>query len=369
MIMINKVVIFLGPKKYFKKFLDENIGENTRSNFHELIKYMDEKDSNKYDLDNLIVNADDYSSVNYHVLLNFAAIVTSKFNIKNLYLHNPPKRVEDSFKFYYKDNIDYKIHEYQSISRENLIKIYSNLNSDIQGQSNCKKQIISALYRLSINKKNKPIVLILYGPSGVGKTQTVKNISETLGGELLRIQFSMMHTSENYEYIFGSEHSKRSFARDLMSRETNIILFDEFDKVNSSLYNAFYELFDEGKYTDTNYEVDLRQAIFICTSNFKNEQEIEKTLGSAMFSRISCCIKFDELSKIDKEIVLNKHYNDIISSLNDEEKHIIGDTNILEWFGNNIGRFNNIRILKKNIENAIFDKLTDEFIINTYTKN
>lgn len=322
MIMINKVVIFLGPKKYFKKFLDENIGENTRSNFHELIKYMDEKDSNKYDLDNLIVNADDYSSVNYHVLLNFAAIVTSKFNIKNLYLHNPPKRVEDSFKFYYKDNIDYKIHEYQSISRENLIKIYSNLNSDIQGQSNCKKQIISALYRLSINKKNKPIVLILYGPSGVGKTQTVKNISETLGGELLRIQ-----------------------------------------------YNAFYELFDEGKYTDTNYEVDLRQAIFICTSNFKNEQEIEKTLGSAMFSRISCCIKFDELSKIDKEIILNKHYNDIISSLNDEEKHIIGDTNILEWFGNNIGRFNNIRILKKNIENAIFDKLTDEFIINTYTKN
>lgn len=136
-----------------KKFLDENIGDNTISNFYELIKRMDEKDSNRYNLDSLIVNTDDYSSVNYHVLLNFAAIVTSKFNIKNLYLHNPPKRVEDSLKFYYKDNIDYKIHEYQSISRENLIKIYSNLNSDIKGQSDCKKQIISALYRLIINKK------------------------------------------------------------------------------------------------------------------------------------------------------------------------------------------------------------------------
>lgn len=135
-----------------------------------------------------------------------------------------------------------------------------------------------------------------------------------------------------------------------MSRETNIILLDEFNKVNSYFYNAFYELFGGGKYTSINYEVNLRQAIFICTSNFKNEQEIEKTLESAMFSRISCCIKFDKLSKKDKEIVLNKHYNYIINSLNDEEKHIIYDTDMLEWFGNNIARFNNIRIFKKSLK-------------------
>ncbi|WP_243114907.1 AAA family ATPase [Faecalibacterium prausnitzii] len=82
---------------------------------------------------------------------------------------------------------------------------------------------------------------MLYGPSGVGKTESAKSISKSLGGELLRIQFSMMQTSEAYDYVFGAEHSKSSFARDMMGRESNVILIDEFDKVNPALYNAFYE--------------------------------------------------------------------------------------------------------------------------------
>ena len=87
---------------------------------------------------------------------------------------------------------------------------------------------------------------MLYGPSGVGKTESAKSISKTMGGELLRIQFSMMQTTEAYNYVFGAEHSKGSFARDMMARESNVILIDEFDKVNPAFYNAFYELFDEG---------------------------------------------------------------------------------------------------------------------------
>ena len=57
-----------------------------------------------------------------------------------------------------------------------------------------------------------------------GKTESAKSISKTLGGELVRIQFSMMQTNEAYNYLFGSEHSKSSFARDMMSRESNVIL-------------------------------------------------------------------------------------------------------------------------------------------------
>ena len=72
-----------------------------------------------------------------------------------------------------------------------------------------------------------------------------------MGGELLRIQFSMMQTEEAFNYVFGAEHSKSSFARDMVGRESNVILIDEFDKVNPAFYNAFYELFDEGRYVDT----------------------------------------------------------------------------------------------------------------------
>lgn len=95
------------------------------------------------------------------------------------------------------------------------------------------------------------MVLLFYGPSGVGKTETAKQLSGAMGGGLTRIQFSMFQNQEAFDYVFGAEHSKGSFARDLLGGEANIILLDEFDKVNHGLYNAFYELFDEGVLTDT----------------------------------------------------------------------------------------------------------------------
>jgi len=108
-----------------------------------------------------------------------------------------------------------------------LKEVYSGLNERVLGQQSCKEQIISGLYRLMKQSNTKPVVLMLYGMSGVGKTESAKSISSSLGGELLRIQFSMMQTDEAFNYIFGSEHSKSSFARDMMGREANVILIDE----------------------------------------------------------------------------------------------------------------------------------------------
>ena len=210
---------------------------------------------------------------------------------------------------------------------------------------------------------------MLYGPSGVGKTESAKSISKSLGGELLRVQFSMMQTEEAYNYVFGSEHSKSSFARDMAGRESNVILIDEFDKVNPAFYNAFYELFDEGKYVDTNYDVSLGQAVFLLTCNFRNEAEIQKVLGPAMFSRIGCCIEFADLTAEQKQDIIDRWYTSVIESLRADEKEYVSSTNIKEWFLKNAERYNNIRILKTKLENAIFEKLTDHYIINKdYTK-
>lgn len=166
-------------------------------------------------------------------------------------------------------------------------------------------------------------------------------------------------------YVFGAEHSKSSFARDMMGRESNVILIDEFDKVNPALYNAFYELFDEGKYVDTNYSVELGQAIFLLTCNFSNENEIKKALGPAMFSRIGCCVEYADLTVEQKQKIVNNWYDSIMASLKDDERVYIETTDIHEWFLKNAERYDNIRILKSKMENAIFEKLTDHFIIMT----
>lgn len=373
--MIDNIVIFNGSKKDFDVLINERIDEDEDTiPFMELIQHYNARLrpnesgvkesalSKIITVDNCIVRAEDYGSVLEHVIANFSNIVTLNHDIGTLFVHNPPKRVRASLESY-DDNIEYLSSDYVDVNRDRLKIIYNNLNRDILGQENCKKQIISGLYKLASKKNEKPAVLMLYGPSGVGKTESAKSISNSLGGELLRIQFSMMQTGEAYNYVFGAEHSKSSFARDLMGRETNIVLIDEFDKVDSRFYNAFYELFDEGKYVDANYEVDLRKTIFLCTCNFRSEDEIKRTLGPAMYSRIGCCIEYSELELEQKQKIISDWYNEIMSGLETDEQDIIMSTSILKWFLDNVERYDNIRLLKTKLENAIFGELTEEIIM------
>ena len=374
--MISRIVVFYGSRKDFEAYLLDNIPESEEKiPFMELIQHYnarlrpnesgvrESELARHIQVDNCIVRSDDYGSVLEHALSNFVNIVGLNHDVNNLFVQNPPKRVLQSLISVYQEIIEYEGSEYQEVTRNSLKQIFKNLNEDVLGQDVCKKQIISGLYRLTTEATDRPVVLMLYGPSGVGKTETAKSISRSLGGELLRIQFSMMQTHEAYNYVFGAEHSKSSFARDMMARESNVILIDEFDKVQPTFYNAFYELFDEGRFVDSNYEVMLKRTIFLCTCNFMSELEIKQTLGPAMFSRIGCCIKYDDISVAQKQAIIDKWHAQIIDRLQDEEREYIGKTDIHGWFRENAERYDNIRILKTKLENAVFDELTDEFII------
>lgn len=375
--MTDRIVIFYGSKKDFEELIARETNEDQVTiPFMELIQHYNARLrpnesgvresalSHNIDVDNCVVRADDYGSVLEHVLSNFVNVVTLNHDIGTLFVHNPPRRVRDSLRSTYGDEIEYLGTQYPNLSREKLKEVYSNLEADILGQYNCKKQIISGMYRLITKTNNKPVVLMFYGPSGVGKTESAKSISKTMGGDLLRIQFSMMQTTEAYNYIFGADHSKGSFARDMMARESNVILIDEFDKVNPAFYNAFYELFDEGRYVDTNYDVNLGQAIFLLTCNFGSEEKIKKVLGPAMYSRIGCCVAYEELSTEQKQSIVRNWYESILSSLKEDEKEEIQKTDILDWFIKNAERYDNIRILKTKLENAVFDRLSEAFIIS-----
>lgn len=71
----------------------------------------------------------------------------------------------------------------------------------------------------------------------------------------------MLQTGSLADYLYGSSVSGRSFAADLLERQSNVVIFDEFDKTGSVFHSAFYQLFDEGIFVDKNYSVDMTNTL------------------------------------------------------------------------------------------------------------
>lgn len=373
---MEKIVLFKGSKKDFQELLSDNYVEDDYTPFMELIRQYNAAirandisgtdDLGTFDhkeIENVVIYADDFASVTSHVINNFPNIVILGHNIQNLYIQNAPKRVEYSLRVTFDEVIEEKFSDYHIATPEEAVDIFSELNDGtVIGQENAKKQSSIGIYKSAVLRDERPLVLLYYGPSGVGKTELAKKISDHYNGKLTRLQFSMMQTEESYKYIFGDEHGKASFARDLLARETNIILIDEFDKVNTGLYNVFYQMFDEGEFEDINYQVNVSNCIFILTSNFSDEKDIVGRIGFPIYSRIDNKIKFENLMDNELRLVIDKIFVSICEKLPQEQTEIINRSGLLDRYFNSLEIFKNVRLLYKFIENDIFSILFENTI-------
>ncbi len=361
---MEKIVIHIGSDSDFSNLIQDvdsyyTIGDVLKHISKETIAIegIAKTEEQPLKIDDLVIFTDDYGGIKEWAILGVSNNVfeNPRISIKNIFLNNPPKKLYDDVKKTYPDLIQEVASERQSLDIEILKKISAKYQDEIVGQPNVLKRLLPALYSLVNPQRKKPVTLLFLGGSGIGKTETAKFINSQFGGEMLRIQFSMQQTSEAYKYIFGGEHSDDSFARELIRRESNVILLDEFDKVNSLFYNAFYQMFDEGLFVDKNYSVNVERCIIICTSNFMSEEDAERFLGAPIYSRFSKVIKFDEISVADKLNIAERNYNLLFAQLSEEDRKLIQDNKVLNFFQNAIqqGYYSNMRTLKNDIEDAI----------------
>ena len=229
----------------------------------------------------------------------------------------------------------------------------------IIGQSVAQRQTIGTLYDVAKGRFNKPCVMLFYGNTGIGKTETAKYIAEKLNERLFRKQFSMLHSEEFTSYLFGGKHNQNSFAKELLERESNVILLDEFDKPNPVFYSAFYQLFDEGVFADKNYTVTMKNAIIICTSNFLSEDQIRERLGDPIYSRFDAVIHFTDLQPDAVQKLLDREIERQYTKLDTEEQAIIDSRKIVPLLKQNAHRLSNARQIKKFVREAFSAAITD----------
>lgn len=367
---MNKVVIFYGSRSKFEEIIPKSNFRNLTAMVMEIdtdnrsfvIEVPDKplKEKAKPVVENFIVESNEYAGVREHVILNFANFL-AKMQVNNLYLHNPPLSISTQIEKLYPQSEVLK-QDYKLLSRDNLLQINKNYGESIKGQSEVLSKLLQALFPLTTGKRTKPAVILFYGDTGLGKTETAQLISNTLGENLFRKQFSMFQNNQFATYLFGGAHYERSFAKELLDRESNVILLDEFDKAYSTFHSAFYQLFDGGVYEDQNYHLELMRSIIICTSNYKSEDDIKNQLGKAIFSRFDAVIKFNELSALAKSEIASIQYQKKIEMYPQQDQDVISSKNIFESIINYSALCNNAREIAHLVEDTFSSLLLSELI-------
>lgn len=224
------------------------------------------------------------------------------------------------------------------LDKESLLdKINNTLKENIYHEDNAMEKII---HNLKIYfKKDKNLKLLLLGPSGVGKTSSVKLISKVLNNSLIRLDMSEYNLETSVNKLIGVSHGYVGYDDDYIFNKVkynpySIILVDEIEKAHPSVLNLFLQIMDEGFITDAHGEtIDFSHTLIFMTSNaIKNktvgfgefdQSNIAENFSEEFLGRFDDIIYFDNLKKEEvltflKEKLHDKNldYNKILNEIN-----------------------------------------------------
>ncbi|MGH9858217.1 MAG: AAA family ATPase, partial [Acidobacteriota bacterium] len=141
--------------------------------------------------------------------------------------------------------------------------------------------------RSGMTTSERPVSFLFLGPTGVGKTETAKALSDFyFGGQknMIRLDMSEYTDEDGLKRLLGASPGQGEERGELTDKihdnPASLVLLDEFEKANPKIHNLFLQVFDDGRLTDNKGNtVSFRNTIIIATSNAGSEfirEEITK---------------------------------------------------------------------------------------------
>lgn len=226
---------------------------------------------------------------------------------------------------------------------QRLLELEALLHERVVGQDEAVKAVSRAIRRARSGLKdpNRPIGSFMFlGPTGVGKTELAKALSEVMFGDensLIRVDMSEFMEKYSTSRLIGSPPGYVGYdeggqlTEKIRQKPYSVILLDEVEKAHPDVFNLLLQVLDDGHLTDSKgRKVDFRNTIMIMTSNIGATQiREEKNVGfnvqditkdhKAMQKRI-----LEELKKTFRPEFLNRIDETVVfHSLSKDEIHFI----------------------------------------------
>jgi ATP-dependent Clp protease ATP-binding subunit ClpC len=166
--------------------------------------------------------------------------------------------------------------EVEGEEKEKLLNLESVIHQRVIGQEEAVRQTSEAIRktRSGLGNKDKPIGSFLFlGPTGVGKTETAKALTEAYYGDekkMVRFDMNDFQTPSAIDRIIGSTHTGQpgQLISAIKDNPYSLLLLDEIEKAHSNILDLFLQILDEGYLVDAFGEkISFTGVIIIATSN------------------------------------------------------------------------------------------------------
>ena len=280
-----------------------------------------------------------------------------------------------------------------------LSELDKRLKEHIVGQDEAIEAVAAAIRRnrVGISPKHKPVSFIFVGPTGVGKTELVKQLAQDLFNSpdaLIRFDMSEFMEKHSVSRIVGSPPGYVGYdeagqlTEKIRRKPYAVILFDEIEKAHPDVMNVLLQILDDGEITDSHgRKVNFENTVIVMTSNAGSERK-EGTVGfghtvneqnrDRAMKALGEFLRPEFLNRVDEVICFNRldeknfagiahiMLDELQKSLEDKGLHFTWDEDVEDYlvkksYSATYGARNLRRTIQKELEDVIAAQIIDSY--------